>query len=207
MDRRDFIKASGSGLALVAAVLAGGTGALAAEDGVARRRFKSPDPESLAKAVYKSFIPGEKTCGEAMLLGCCEELQIESGIIPDIALGMGGGIGMQGEACGIVTGATMVIGMVVGSREEDYKKRKMRVFSACGQFLQRFQKEQRTLSCRAICDLDLTTPEGREKLNSGVKAGKCAPVIQSAARMLAEVLKEDEEHPSYIPPRSLGAQG
>jgi len=141
-----------------------------------------------------------------MLLGCCEVLSIESPLIPDIALGMGGGIGVQGHICGIVTGATMVTGLVVGSREADYKKKKMRVFAACGQFLQRFQKAHHTLSCRGICGLDLTTSEGRERLKAGVKTEKCAPMIQAGARMLAEILHEDEAHPSYIPPRALSAQ-
>jgi len=205
MNRRDFLRISTTGLATATGTLIANNEAYAIERSTGREPFKSPDPEVLAKAVYRNFIPGKRTCGEAMLLGCCEVLGIESPIIPDIALGMGGGIGVQGHTCGIVTGATMVTGLVVGSREADYKKKKMRVFAASGQFLQRFQKEYHTLSCRVLCGLDLTTPEGREHLKAGVKAEKCAPVMQASARMLGRILRDDEEHPSYAPPRALPA--
>ena len=200
MKRREFLKASTMGVAATTGLLVIGNQVNGIEQPAASGRLESPDPEVLAKAVYRNFIPGKRTCGEAMLLGCCEALGIESDVIPNIALGMGGGIGLQGQVCGIVTSGTMVIGLVVGSRETEYSKRKMRVFAASGQFLQRFEKEQGTLSCAKITGLDLTTPQGRKQLKERDKAGKCAPVIQAGARMLAQVLRQDEEHPSYEPP-------
>jgi C_GCAxxG_C_C family probable redox protein len=203
MKRREFMRVSTAGLATATGMLSAGHETRAAEKNETRESFRSPDPEDLAEAVNRHFIPGKKTCGEAMLLGSCEVLGIESPLVPDIALGMGGGIGVQGQVCGIVTGATMVTGIVVGSRETEYKKKKMRVFTACGKYLQSFEKKHGTLSCRRICGLDLTTPEGRAQLKKGLKVRRCAPVVQAGARMLGEVLRQDEENPSYTPPRSL----
>jgi len=203
MNRRDFMRVSAGGLGVAAGVLFAGNSVCAAEPANEREPIKSPDPEELAKAVHRHFIPGKRTCGESMMLGCCEVLQIDSLLVPDIALGLGGGIGVQGHTCGIVTGATMVIGLVVGSRETDYKKKKMRVFTVCGTFLQRFQKANHTVSCRKICGLDLTTAEGRKRLMGGIKAEKCGPLMLAGARILGQVLREDEERPSYIPPAAL----
>jgi C_GCAxxG_C_C family probable redox protein len=205
VNRRDFLRTSTAGLA-AAGLFIGGDEAHPIEGSEARGQLKSPEAEVFANAVHRHFIPGKKTCSEAMLLGCCETLGIESPLVPDIALGMGGGVGLQGHICGIVTGGTMVTGLVVGSREADYTKKKMRVLAASARFLQIFQQEYRTLSCRKICGLDLTTPEGRAELEAGVKAEKCAPVIQACARRLAEILREDEEHPSYDIPRALSPE-
>jgi len=202
LNRRNFMRASTVGLAVATGVLATSEETSAAKEDSVAEAFKTPDPEALAEAVHRHFITGKKTCGEAMLLGCIEVLDIESSLIPDIALGMGGGIGLQGRTCGIVTGAAMVTGVVVGSREEEYKKRKMRVFSVCGKFLQWYENERGTLLCRKISELDLTTPEGRDKLKAGVKVNRCGPIIRTAARMLAEILRDDEQNPSYVPPAS-----
>ena len=202
MNRRNFLRTSAAGLAATGLFISGNE-AQAVEDNKPRGPLKSPEAEVFAKAAYQHFIPGKKTCSEAVLLGCCEALGIESPLVPDIALGMGGGVGLQGHICGIVTGGIMVTGLVVGSREADYSKKKMRVLAASGRFLQGFEKEYRTVACRRICGLDLTTPEGREKLEGSVKAEKCAPVIQACARRLSEILREDEEHPSYEIPRAV----
>jgi C_GCAxxG_C_C family probable redox protein len=202
MNRRKFLKTSTAGLAMATGMLVLDNEGTAVSNPIALEHIKSPDPDLLAKAIHRHFIAEKRTCGEAMLLGGCEVIDVNSAFVPDIALGMGGGIGFQGHICGIVTGATIVIGLVVGSREVDYKKKKMRVSAASGQFLQRFMKTYGTLSCGRICGLDLSTPEGRDQLSKGVKLEKCVPVIQGSAQMLGEILNADEKDPAYEPPRS-----
>jgi C_GCAxxG_C_C family probable redox protein len=150
-----------------------------------------PDADALAEAAGRYFIPEKMTCAEAMLMAGCSCLGITSDIVPDVALGLGGGIGFQGKVCGILTGGAMVLSLAIAPREAEYEPRKMRVLAAVGTYVQRFEKEFKSLDCRTISKLDLTTAEGRKALVSGVKAKTCAPLVEKNARMIAEIIAED----------------
>jgi len=191
MERRDFLKAS-------AAALAGAAGARALPASAATKKIEiepeiEPEPkpidaEILSKAAVEHFLPGGRTCAEALLMAGCEALGVKSELIPDIGLGLGGGIGLLGKTCGVVTGAVMVLGVAVGRKEPDYAKRKKEVFQVVQGFCRSFQKESGTVECRKLCGLDLTTPEGRKALRESVKADKCKKLVERGARMLAESL-------------------
>jgi C_GCAxxG_C_C family probable redox protein len=184
MDRRRFLRAT---VACPAAAAAGGwtVGALAKESPAA---VATIDADALAAAAHKHFIPGKKTCGEAILAAGCEALGISSDLVPDIALGLAGGCGLQGKTCGCVTGSAMVVGLAVGRQETDYGKKKKRTFKAVGGLVGRFEEQFGSTECRTISGLDLTKAADRKKLADHVKAQRCAKVVIAAARMLAETL-------------------
>ena len=148
------------------------------------------DPDAMAKSAVKHFIPGKLTCGEAILLAGLESLGLKTKLAPDIALGLGGGVGLQGKTCGVVTGAAMILGLAVGAVEKDYKKKKMATFKAVGQFSKAFEKEYGCTVCRKLSGLDLTTVEGRKKLMASVKAERCCKLVAFGAKTLAKSLQE-----------------
>jgi len=148
------------------------------------------DPDAMAKSAVKHFIPGKLTCGESILLAGLESLGLKSKLAPDIALGLGGGVGLQGKTCGVVTGAAMILGLAVGAVEKDYKKKKMATFKAVGQFSKAFEKEHGCTVCRKLSGLDLTTVEGRKKLMASVKADRCCKLVAFGAKPLAKSLQE-----------------
>ena len=209
MNRRDVLKKSTAGIAAISGMLIFNNKTYSLEESKKSAGYATPDADVLVKAISNSFVAGKKMCCESILKGSCEVLDINSPLMPDITIGMGGGIGFQGHMCGVMTGSIMVIGLIVGSRESDYKKKKMRVASVSGKYLQSFKDQYGTLSCRKITGLDLSTSEGRKQLGAGVRDKKCVPVVEEGARILAKVLHDDEENPSYEPPRSRhkGMQG
>jgi len=148
------------------------------------------DPDAMAKSAVKHFIPGKLTCGESILLAGLESLGLKTKLAPDIALGLGGGVGLQGKTCGVVTGAAMILGLAVGAVEKDYKKKKMATFKAVGQFSKAFEKEYGCTICRKLSGLDLTTVEGRKKLMASVKADRCCKLVAFGAKTLAKSLQE-----------------
>lgn len=187
MKRRDFIKSGVSSAAAASAIPVFQGTAAAAES-------KTPnagiDPDRLAQAAVERFLPKKRTCSESILLAGCEALGIQSPLIPDVALGLAGGLGLQGKTCGTIPGAAMVLSLAVASREHDYQKKTKRVFQAVGALCKRFEGKFGTTECRKLCELDLTTPEGRKILQERVKAEKCRNYVEAAARMLAEILPE-----------------
>jgi len=184
MERRAFLKNS---LKTGAAIVAGS--ALVSDSALAEQKKLTPiDPDSMSKAALEHFLPGGKTCVESMLLVGADALGIQTPVIPDIGLGVAGGIGLQGRTCGAIIGAAMVAGMAIGPKESEYKKKKMAVLSAAGKIFKEFEKEHGSTDCRKLCGLDLTTPEGRQKLEADVKKDTCSQFVDTAARLMAEML-------------------
>jgi len=186
MKRRDFLRAGLVGPAAAAVASGPGSNLQAAEK---RAPVGKVDPDKLATEAIKHFLPGKRTCGEAIVMAGCDALGIKSDLVPDIALGLAGGVGLQGKTCGCVTASAMVLGLAVAAGESDYKKKKMRTLRAVGQLYKRFEKRFGTTGCRKISGLDLTTPEGRKRLETVVKEAKCSQVVEAAARMLAEAIQ------------------
>ena len=182
MKRRELVK-MGVGLGVAGAI--GGT--LSIADAAP---CVTCDPDAMAKSAVKHFIPGNLTCGESILLAGLESLGRETKLAPDIALGLGGGVGLQGKTCGVVTAAAMILGLAVGAVEKDYKKKKMATFRAVGKFSKAFEKEFGYTDCRKLSGLDLTTVEGRKKLMASVKAERCSKLVAFGAKTLAESLQE-----------------
>jgi len=184
MERRDFLKNS---LKTSAALMVGSV----LVSNLANSEQKAAgtiDPDSMAKAALEHFLPGGMTCVESMLLVGADALGIKTPVIPDIGLGLAGGIGLQGRICGAITGAAMVAGMAIGPKEAEYKKKKKAVLSAAGKIFKEFEKKHGSIDCRQLCGLDLTTPEGRKKLESVVKEKTCSQFVDTATRLMAEML-------------------
>jgi len=130
-------------------------------------------------------------CAESVLLATCEEfgVDVDKKIIPKIAFLFAGGIGNTGSVCGAVAGAVMAIGLI---RERGGTMEEMMANINLGaKFRKRFESEMKTISCRELTDIDLTTPEGlRESMNSDVPQKVCVPAVAAAHRLAVELLKE-----------------
>ena len=184
MKRREFLSTS---LKTGAAVVAGSS--LVVGSVLASEKKSAPiEPDSMSKAALAHFLPGGKTCVESLLLVGADALGIECPVIPDIGLGLAGGVGLQGRTCGVILGAAMVAGMAIGPKKSEYKQKKMAVLSAAGKIAQDFEKKHGSTDCRKLCGLDLTTPEGRQKLEASVKRETCSQFVDTGARLMAEML-------------------
>lgn len=185
MKRREFLDRCAIGFTFAAGSLVPLRTTRAAEATV-RREI---DADKLAERAYEHFIPGKRTCCEAILMAGCEALGIDSDLVPDIALGLAGGVGLQGETCGVITSSAMVISLAVAEKEKEYPKKKMQTLQAVGRFRCAFQKECGHTDCRSLSGLDLTKPEDRKKLMESVKSETCADYVKAGAKLLAKELQ------------------
>jgi len=185
MKRREFVKKCSMGVVFGGLSAAG----LATAEATEEDKRKTVDPEKLAKTALGHFLAGKRTCCEATLMAGCEALGIRNDLVPDIALGLAGGIGMQGQTCGVLTGSALVLSLAVAQKEKEYPKKMMRTMQCVGRVHRAFKKQCGCTDCRSLTGLDLTTPEGREKLKAGVRAQKCAKYVEIAARILGEEMK------------------
>lgn len=185
MKRRAFLKAGMAGL--TAASVAGFTGVALEQQTVSDD--VTVDPDALASAAINHFIPGGRTCCESVLMAGCQVLGVTNDLVPDIAFGLAGGIGLQGGTCGVVCGAALVLGIAVGRRRPEYPKNMLEVCEGVQAVTRGFQDRFGTTECRKLCGLDLTTPEGRKTLKERVKADTCSEYMAWGARLLGQVLQ------------------
>jgi len=184
MKRREFLDRCAFGFTCAAGSLVPLTAT--ADENTARCKI---DADKLAARAHEHFIPGKRTCCESILMAGCEALGIESNLVPDIALGLAGGVGLQGETCGVITSSAMVLSLAVAAKEKEYPKKKMQTLAAVGRLRCAFQKEFGHTDCRSLSGLDLTKPEDRKKLMATVKSQKCANLVKGGARLLATELQ------------------
>jgi len=183
MKRRQFLETSAASLAAAASL-----GAAPAAYGTEASVEKLNSADRLARTAGEHFLVGHRACSESILMAGCEALGIKSELVPDIALGLAGGVGLQGDACGVLTSAAMVLSLAIAGKETEYPKKKMRIAQAAGRVHSEFKKQFGCTDCRTLCGLDLTTEEGRKKLAEGVKVQKCAKFVEGGAKLLAREL-------------------
>jgi len=122
----------------------------------------------------------------------CQELHIESPLIPRMASAFGGGIGGLGSVCGAVSGAMIAIGLTHG-RDEPWQPRDQ-VYDLARKVYRGFQEEMGSTTCRDLTGLDLTTPEGvKEIYSSGVGMRVCLRAASTGYRLALAALREAEE--------------
>lgn len=119
----------------------------------------------------------------------CQEVGIEHQLIPRIAFGFAGGMGNTGAVCGAVSGAVMAIGLEKerGRTVEE----SLRTLTVVGEFRRRFESVMKTVSCRELTGVDLSTPEGIAKfMRSDVPQRVCFPAVDTAYRLVMDLLEE-----------------
>jgi len=185
MKRREFLRTCVTSTAVGPASLPLLSTAHAAA-GVDMRKI---DPGKLSEAAYEQFIPGKLTCCESILMAGCAALNIESDLVPDVALGLAGGIGLQGKTCGVISGCAMVLSLAIAQKEKDYLKKKMATLQAVARLYDAFEERVGSTECRTLSGLDLTTPEGRKKLQESVKKQTCTKFVKVGSELLAMELQ------------------
>ena len=123
------------------------------------------------------------------MLAVCQEFELESKVIPQIAGCFGGGIGNTGAVCGAVAGAVMAIGLIKerGKTMEDW----LHIAAVAQEFRRRFEAEMKTINCRELTGADLSTEEGiKQYMSSDTPQTVCFPAVGVAFRLVMDLLKE-----------------
>jgi C_GCAxxG_C_C family probable redox protein len=117
------------------------------------------------------------------------EIEIEEDVIRRIAFGFAGGLGNTGAVCGAVIGAVMAIGLNRG--RADTMEEALRELALVREFRHRFEAEMKTISCRELTGVDLTTEEGlKQFMSSDTPQTVCFPAVGTAYRLVVDLLKE-----------------
>jgi C_GCAxxG_C_C family probable redox protein len=136
------------------------------------------------------------SCSQSIVAAFGPELGLERTLALRVGAAMGGGLARSGETCGAVSGALMVIGLKYGRTEADDEEGKERAYRIGEEFLEKFRARAGSPVCRELLGYDVSDPEqrqlGKEK---GISTSVCPRLVQDAAKILEEMLKEEESKP------------
>ena len=108
-----------------------------------------------------------------------------------IAGGFGGGMGRMAGICGAVTGAFMVIGLVHSMTKKGDLQQKELSYVQIRKFAEKFGQRNRTLVCRELMGVDVSTPEGfAASKERNIARTVCPKFVRDAAEILEELLAD-----------------
>ncbi len=101
----------------------------------------------------------------------------------------GAGLARTGLVCGAVTGSLMVIGLQRSkTRQGDDDSREF-AYSRAQEFMEQFVGRNRSLLCRDLLGVDVSTPEGMAKVRTeNLFAKICPKYVKDAAEILEGLL-------------------
>jgi C_GCAxxG_C_C family probable redox protein len=112
------------------------------------------------EAVLQWFDKGYN-CAQAVFAGFGPDLGLSLELCLALSSPFGGGIGREGEVCGAISGALLVIGLAHSKKEWGPAELKEHVYGHTQALLDHFKARHGTLLCRNLIGCELKTPEGR----------------------------------------------
>jgi C_GCAxxG_C_C family probable redox protein len=133
-------------------------------------------------------------CAQSVASVFAEELGIDEVTAQKVALGLGGGIGRQGEICGALSGGVLVLGMKYGVNNMDgeaNKTVKNNIYDLDQKLVSQFRERTGAIHCNDILGFDMNDPVARAAaLEKGVFATRCNKCIQDSVEILEKLLSE-----------------
>jgi len=147
--------------------------------------------EELAHMHMKQY----NACAEVMVLTFQELLGLENDQVLKAATGLVGGISRMKSVCGAVSGGAMALSLKYGRGQEDLDNREAlsNAYKPVQQFFKKFEDEFGNTNCFEIIGVDLKDADARQKWIDAGGLEKCAVLVGKAARMVAEVMLEEDK--------------
>ena len=98
-------------------------------------------------------------------------------------------MGKMQETCGAVTGAFMVIGLRHGKSNSEEEHLKELSYELVNKFTEMFQSRNKTIKCRDLIGIDISTKEGLERARDlGIFDTLCVKFVKDAVEIIEHIL-------------------
>lgn len=131
-------------------------------------------------------------CSQAVLTAFASDFGLDEKLALMLGTQFGGGA-RNGEMCGAVSGALMVLGLKYGHYESDNVEQKSRAYAIAAEYTKRFKELNGSIVCRDLLGYDLTKPEDMACIREKNLFGDiCPKMIKSAVEVLEGILADYE---------------
>ena len=137
-----------------------------------------------------SLFSNNFNCSQAVFTAFAPDFGIDEKLALMLATSFGGGA-RNGEICGAVSGALLVIGLKYGHWDSTDNEQKSRAYEISVDFTKRFKEANSSIVCRDLLGYDLTVPEDKVFIKEkNLFRTVCPEMVESAVEILEKVLDE-----------------
>jgi C_GCAxxG_C_C family probable redox protein len=131
-------------------------------------------------------------CAQSILKAYAGDVGMNEEDAVRLASTLGGGVGRNGQICGAVSGAALIIGMKFGTIKPADFPAKEKANNKTNELLERFRAEHKSISCKELISYDLKNPTELQKArNAGVFIQKCPLFVLSAGMILESIINSE----------------
>jgi C_GCAxxG_C_C family probable redox protein len=150
------------------------------------------DSDTGASRAEHLFIEGY-SCSQAVLMAFAPRLGLDTDLAARAATGFGAGMARQGWTCGALTGALIVIGLFLGSREPGDSAEKNETYAQAALLFERFRAVHGATQCRELTGCEMSDSVQRQAAaDAGVFKTLCPRLVRTAATFVDEIIDADE---------------
>lgn len=127
-------------------------------------------------------------CAQSIFSAFAGQYGISSEFAVRLSAPFGAGMGRQGEVCGALTGALMILGLQYGPEQPGDKED---IYRIAHEFILQFQQRHGAIHCRELLGQDISTPEGLQSAREkDLFTDVCPMLIDETAKALTKYLGE-----------------
>ncbi len=131
-------------------------------------------------------------CSQAVLTAFAPDFELDEKLALMLGTQFGGGA-RNGEMCGAVSGALMVLGLKYGHYESDNSEQKSRAYAIAVEYTKRFKELNGSIVCRDLLGYDLTNADDMACIKEKNLFGSiCPEMIKSAVEVLESIFADYE---------------
>lgn len=142
------------------------------------------DPIKIAQERFSQGF----NCSQSVFSAFAADLGLSDEAALKLTSPFGGGVAHQGQICGAVTGALMVLGLGKGEATLEAKDQN---YVLPEEFVKRFQERNGTLLCRDLIGYDISNQDELQAAReSGVFKSSCPGYVKAAAELVSAILND-----------------
>lgn len=131
-------------------------------------------------------------CSQAVFAAFAPDFGIDEELALKLGTSFGGGA-RNGEICGAVSGALMVLGLKYGHYQSDNNEQKSRAYAIAVEYTKRFKEANKSIVCRDLLGYDLTIHEDMACIKEkNLFNDICPKMVKSAVEVLEGILADYE---------------
>lgn len=131
-------------------------------------------------------------CSQAVLTAFAPDFGLDEQLTLKLGTSFGGGA-RNGDICGAVSGALLVLGLKYGHYVSSDNEQKARAYEIAVEYTKRFKEANGSIVCRDLLGYDLTKPDEMACIKEkGLFGTVCPKMIKSAVEILESVLADYE---------------
>jgi len=141
--------------------------------------------------IASEYMKKGYNCAQSIIKAYANEVGMKEEDAVRMASSLGGGVGRNGQICGAVSGAALIIGMKFGTTDPTNFQAKEEAYNKTNELLEKFSAENKSVLCKELIPYDMKNPEDLKKAReAGVFTKQCPLYVSSAGRIMESIISE-----------------